>query len=405
MGRGLRGSLARVGVMLIPPPQRESRRTGALKVQQKEIRKMKRFPMVALVAVLLVALAVPAAALAQDGSSGSQTYTVLVGYENKYTAIGIMGFFPGSVTIHAGDTVHWVINSEEIHTVSFGYPDESTLPDLLVPAFTVGFPMPPDAPSPLVASPVATEQVPEGGGMFEPDANSGIMTLQEGGVRTFDLTFPETGDYLYVCLVHGWEMKGWVHVVDGDVPIPAPYQASAMGRQEIAAGQSQFARMEKAANALIEPPTMNEDGSTTFHVMVGYHEGNIDLMQFFPDKLVVRQGDTVEWAIGPMDEAPHTVAFLNGTTEPDLFIPFQVDDTVALYINEAVLFPSQPSAELTRSGFYNSGVIQPYLPPPNPPSVTEYTLPIGNMHPGLQPYMCLLHNESGMTGTLMVVRR
>jgi plastocyanin len=367
--------------------------------------KMKRFLAVASLVVLLTALGLPMSALAQDGTTGPQTYTVLVGYENKYTAIGIMGFFPSAVTIHAGDTVHFVINSQEIHTVSFGYPDNSTLPDLLVPAYTVGFPMPPDAPSPLVVSPVAVDQVPMGGGDFVPNANSGIMTLQEGGVRTFDLTFPETGDYLYVCLVHGWDMKGWVHVVDADVPIAAPYQASAMGRREIAAGQSQFARVKQAALDLVQPPTMNPDGSTTFHVMVGYHDGNIDLMQFFPDKLVVKQGDTVEWAIGPMDEAPHTVTFLNGTTAPELFIPFKVDDTVALYINEAVLFPSQPSAELTRTGFYSSGVLQPYLPPPNPPSVTTYTLPIGNMHPGLQPYLCLLHDDSGMTGTLMVTRR
>jgi plastocyanin len=33
----------------------------------------------------------------------------------------------------------------------------------------------------------------------------------------------------------------------------------------------------------------------------------------------------------------------------------------------------------------------------------EYTLVIGDMKPGPEPYLCLLHDESGMVGTLIIL--
>jgi len=38
---------------------------------------------------------------------------------------------------------------------------------------------------------------------------------------------------------------------------------------------------------------------------------------------------------------------------------------------------------------------------PSPES--GYTLIIGDMKPGPEPYLCLLHDESGMKGTLIVL--
>jgi hypothetical protein len=69
-----------------------------------------------------------------------------------------------------------------------------------------------------------------------------------------------------------------------------------------------------------------------------------------------------------------------------------------LYIDPGTLFSYQPGPELARSGVYNSGVM---LPGPG----TGYTLVIGDMTPGPEPYLCLLHDESGMKGTLVVAPR
>ena len=65
-----------------------------------------------------------------------QTYTVMVGLEQSKLGIGVMSYFPRTVTIHEGDTVHWVINSNEIHTVTF--PDGILPPDLLLPSEEAG---------------------------------------------------------------------------------------------------------------------------------------------------------------------------------------------------------------------------------------------------------------------------
>jgi plastocyanin len=117
-------------------------------------------------------------------------------------------------------------------------------------------------------------------------------------------------------------------------------------------------------------------------------------MRFFPDKLVVSPGDTVIWEMSQYNVAPHTVTFLNGQPEPDLAIA--VGEPPLLYINPAVLSPYQPATDLTRDGIYNSGIM-------NPIPGTTYTLTIGNMTPGLEPYVCQLHDTSGMKGTLTIV--
>lgn len=108
-------------------------------------------------------------------------------------------------------------------------------------------------------------------------------------------------------------------------------------------------------------------------------------------------GDTVIWEMSPANGAPHTVTFLNGEPAPGLFIAIpQPSGPPLLYLDPGTLFPYQPGPELTRSGIYNSGVMQP-IPG------TSYSLVIGDVTPGPEPYLCLLHDESGMKGSLIVL--
>jgi len=101
--------------------------------------------------------------------------------------------------------------------------------------------------------------------------------------------------------------------------------------------------------------------------------------------------------MSPHNDAPHTVTFLNGAPEPELVIPVaQPSGSILLYANPEAFFPYQPSTDLTRSGIYNSGVM-------NPVPGTTFELTIGDMWPGLEPYLCLLHDTSGMKGELIVV--
>jgi heme/copper-type cytochrome/quinol oxidase subunit 2 len=75
------------------------------------------------------------------------------------------------------------------------------------------------------------------------------MGNQPGLVKTLDLTFSEAGDYLYVCLVHGWMMQGTVHVVSPGTAIPSPQKSKAIGQQEIA-----MELAKESALHLIFPP-------------------------------------------------------------------------------------------------------------------------------------------------------
>ena len=343
---------------------------------------------VALAAGFTASGAVPRASAAP--ATSAQTYDVLVGLENANTGADVMAFFPATVYLHVGDTVHWIQNSNEIHTVTFlaGSP----LPETILPAAS--------GPSPLMFNPEAVNPAVPAGGMYDGStyANSGLMGMEEGQAREFSLTFTQEGTFPYVCLVHGQVMSGEVIVVGSSESIPSPNQAAAQGKMEMAKQLAQVQDVVKAAKAAIEPPTTNPDGTTTHFVVMGYGQGQIDLLRFFPDNMTVSTGDTVIWEFSPASNAPHTVTFLNGAEEPSLVIPVpQPSGPPLLYINPAVLFP-QGGDTLTREGIYNSGLM---IPGPGP-GPKQYSLTIGDVQ-GLIRYECLLHDSSGMDGTITVV--
>jgi plastocyanin len=101
--------------------------------------------------------------------------------------------------------------------------------------------------------------------------------------------------------------------------------------------------VRNAADQVV-PPETNSDGTMTHTVLLGYSETvpasygdvEIDLMQFFPQRLIVRPGDQVTFGMSANNIAPHTITFLNGTEEPAL----AVYEDGFLYLNGDVFFPS-----------------------------------------------------------------
>jgi plastocyanin len=320
------------------------------------------------------------------------TFDVLVGYENANKGVDVMAYFPHTVTIHKGDTIHWIQNSNEIHTVTFLAGADIVDFPLIVPAVA-------GAPAVLMFNPVDVFPDSPIDGMYDGTTfvNSGLMGLAEGQVKEFSLTFTEEGEFDYICLVHGEIMTGKIIVVPDDEQIKSPNQVAAQANKQIAKQLSMVSMVYKDAEAMIQEPVENMDGSMTYYVMLGYGEGQIMLMDFFPQHLVVKPGDTIEWWFPPDNETPHTVTFLNGATAPDLAVPYEDGGQFYLLINNEFLFPSNLGMSLTREGVYSSGLMNP-LPPPAP----LYTLEIGNIV-GLVHYECMLHDESGMTGTITVV--
>ena len=69
---------------------------------------------------LLCALAlVPVTAASAGTPGGPMTWHVLVGGQSDDQAVQAEGYYPHVITIDAGDTVVWTLNTVELHGVSF----------------------------------------------------------------------------------------------------------------------------------------------------------------------------------------------------------------------------------------------------------------------------------------------
>jgi plastocyanin len=352
---------------------------------------MKRLPILSFIVILSFLFAGQASAATMVANS-AQTYTVLVGAENLSHASGVMAFFPAMLHIHVGDTVLWKQNTHEIHTVTFLAGLEP--PALIIPAPD---PFPPGSfmLNPQVAFPFAPQD-----GMYDGStyANSGIMSTDPGNPTQFSLTFTQEGTFNYICLVHGIMMSGTVVVVPPSTQIPSPAavsgQAQLMIKQQLAHANALFGQ----AMAAVPAPQHNPDGTTNFTVLIGWSQGQYDLMDFFPGKLVVHPGDTVTFMLSPTNVAPHTVTFLNGFPDISFITPVpNPPGPPILLINPDVMNPINPGQPLTRDMVYSSGLLDPLAPGPK-----SYTLTIGNISGDIS-YQCLLHDTSGMVAMLKVV--
>src|SRR5215213_452308 len=136
------------------------------------------------------------------GSAAGNVWDVRAGAE--VDEVAALRFMPDNVTIAAGDTVRWTVESEfEPHTVTFLGGEEP--PELIEPQMQEG------APPKLVFNPDVVGRVgPEvysGTGY----ANSGAMGAdfeEYTGLTTYELTFDTPGEYPYYCALHGSPTMG-----------------------------------------------------------------------------------------------------------------------------------------------------------------------------------------------------
>ncbi len=326
-----------------------------------------------------------------SGSASSSTggYTVQVGAEDVSQGATIEAFFPASLHVHVGDTVTFHQNANEIHTVTFLSGQQT--PQLLIPM--------PNAPqgammmNPLAAFPAVSQNGQyDGSGL----AGSGIMGKEQGQAPSFSLTFTKAGTYNYICVVHSMmKMTGTIVVDPAGTTIPAPDQVATQAQQEITQVLAKVPAVIADAQKLVKPDVKNADGTTTHTVMVGYEEGQIDLMSFFPANVAVKPGDTVTWNFSPQDMAPHTITFLNGAEEPAAIKAMpQPSGPPVLTFDPLVALPQNAGKPLTNQGMFSSGVIDPAAPGPH-----TYSIKVGSLTAEAE-YECLLHDTEGMKGTL-----
>jgi plastocyanin len=252
--------------------------------------------------------------------------------------------------------------------------------------------------NPQVAFPSAPKDGMYDGASY---ANSGIMGRDPGQPQQFSLTFTTPGSYAYRCVVHGKEdMLGTIVVEATSTAVPSPAEIATQTKGEMDKALMQGPDAIKAAKAAVKAPEKNADGSTTYYISVGYSHGQIDLQGYFPHILEVHRGDTVVWMFNKADIAPHTITFLNGAETPPLVLPQpQPNGPPLLAFNPAAVLPQNANKPLTNQGVFNSGLIDPAIPGP-----LTFSMKIGDV-PGVLPvlkYQCLLHDDAGMVGMLIV---
>ncbi|WP_334172358.1 cupredoxin domain-containing protein [Sinomonas sp.] len=249
----------------------------------------RRLAVVAALAALLVGLfgTAPAQASDTDHHSSAVTWKVLVGEQTPDMAIQGMSFLPGEIWIDQGDSINFVANSAEIHTVSFGTP-----------------PLPPTTINNLEA-----DAVPRvGGPVFDPTAqwtNSGVISTMPSPdfptVTSYVQTFSVQGSFTFFCLVHGKMMSLTVHVQKAHSKYPHrqayyDHQAEKRTAQIIADGKDLW---EDTA-----------DKATPTHVYIGASDMVAMVMRFIWPKDSVRLGTTVTFDTSANQVVvPHTVTF------------------------------------------------------------------------------------------------
>jgi len=126
----------------------------------------------------------------------------------------------------------------------------------------------------------------------------------------------------------------------------------------------------------------------------------LSVMRFLPHQINIRAGDTVEWTNQNPVEA-HTVTFGTAPTGFGIFAPFNASpDPIGDGALLAVITPSAPDA--------SSGIIAAAAQDQNDSGMANQTalgltrFRVTFPKPGCFPYRCLLHDDIGMNGIVLV---
>jgi plastocyanin len=300
------------------------------------------------------------AAIAADPAVAWQA---TAGASTRDEAVQANSFLPRELSVNVGDSITWTVGSGEFHTVTF-------LSGAAAPPFVIVTPSGPQF------NPAAV--VPSGGPTYDGTgiANSGLLFTGQ----QFTLGFTTAGHYGFRCLIHAG-MAGTVDVRGAGTPYPASQRtydiaSRVAGNRLLATGRRLEARTLAAARQ-----------SATVAVGAGASTGSwgsLAIMRFLPSRPVIHAGDTVTW-INHDPETPHTITFGEEPSGGPLgaFAPSGLDGP-----GHATIGSPETSVN---SGF--TGAAFPF----------GTTFSATFTAPGTYHFICALHDELGMKGTVVVL--
>ncbi|MCH7606102.1 MAG: SMP-30/gluconolactonase/LRE family protein, partial [Chloroflexi bacterium] len=305
--------------------------------------------------------------------------------------------------IRVGDTITWKINSDELHSVSFG--GEALIGEELVP-------IPGGGPTevmlnPEIAFPTRLPGVPAETYNGTNPATSGIMKnvpLSPGAPLndTFTLTFDTPGIYKYVCQVHPFDMRGTVIVEEPSATdLPDQAQIDAEAERETAPLLAEADRINEIGQAVRQEA--GPDGTTIWHVQAGgiSRDSRVELLEFLAKDITIQEGDTVVWT----SPSFHNVTFHPGRMHPN-FLELKPQDQgpPIVAVNAEVAFPAKPAAAFYGTGFWSSGLLGIGVGPPGLlPGGSTFSMTFNKA--GTFKYMCAIHRPLGMIGSVTVTKR
>jgi len=314
------------------------------------------------------------------------TWHVTVGADNHDKGRQALAFLPNEIWIHKDDKISFHFDVDEIHTVSF-------LTSLQIrPFFGDGCPVLP--------------HFSFGSATFDDTTCVTTPPMVTGG--TFTVTFPKSGNYKVVCLVHE-HMTGTVHVLDPSATLPhnqAFYNAQAADqRNDLLSDRDENGGHDRDHNWDHDRRGRHEEHGSGHHVLAGTGEvtatagGNqtLSVLRFTHDEMVIHKGQTVEWTVGdPI--TPHTVTFGAEPPPPAFFPPsgdaVVIDPDGAVHATVSLLTPNAHSGFLLVAPQDQVGL------PQSPIGVGRFRVTFPNV--GVYPYICALHDDLGMKGTIIV---
>jgi plastocyanin len=366
-----------------------------------------RFPYVCFGFVTLAVLSFALTAPAQ------QTWQAKVGAESPGMGRQALAFLPNEIWIHAGDSVTWTFNSDEIHTVSF------LVIGQIFPVFAVGCP-----------------GFSFGSASF--DGSTCVTTPPSvKGNPSFTVTFPTAGNFKVQCLVHN-TMNGVVHVLlpsaalphdqafydkeaaneerdlltDGDHATRPDSQGASMAHSGDMVAVRVIAETNRLSGTRPKLAASSGRSLAAAHVKAGVGEiastpGGLQtnsLVRFVKGKITIHAGDTVEWGNNDPEE-PHTITF--GPEPQDIFDP---SPNVTRDGDGGLSATLTSPSDSVHSGFIEQALDDQPGKPVNSPPDNSIGAPFNPTHfrvtfvePGTYNYKCVLHDNLGMVGEVLVL--
>ena len=320
---------------------------------------------------LLIALAFPQWAMAD-------TWQLQVGAQTADKAHQALAFLPNEIWIHPSDSVTWTFPANEIHTVTFLTPVQ------LRPNRFAG------------CSGAQSGATTPDFSVFDGKTcvNSGVVSNSNAlqNPPTYTVVFPATGNFKLVCLAHA-NMTATIHVLASSTPLP--YDQAFYDQQAAQERADLLSDIMASAHS--------HSGSNNITAGVGHIKGNgggtqtASVMRFMDGTKVIHVGETVEWATAEA-VTNHTITFgpdpdATNQIPPSANVVKDADGALHAYISA----PSDAvhSGFITESPQDRTGLAQAPL------SATRFRVTF--TQPGIYEYKCVLHDELGMVGEIIVL--